>query len=85
MGEYTVATVAFETHVDRGFAVKASYLKEPNQADALVELFKDGQLHRQFFFPAYKIWNIAAHLSDIVDSELGGNEDGYGIAASHGF
>jgi hypothetical protein len=76
--------LAFESRVDRGFSVKASYLKEP-KGDALVEIFRDGEPLRWFLFPAYKIWNIAAHFSDIVDSELAGNKVGYGMAAWTGF
>jgi len=28
---------------------------------------KDEKPFREFLFPAYKIWNIAAHIRDIVD------------------
>lgn len=69
---------------DRGYTVKASYLKEPHNADALVEVFKDGQAVRQFLWPAYKIWNIAAHFKDIVDGEIAGNDSGYGMAGWDG-
>ena len=41
---------------------------------------------RSFIFPAYKIYNIAAHFSDVVDGELSKNDKdrGYTIAASNG-
>ncbi len=81
-----IEKIAFESEKpDRGYTVKASYLKEPNKADALVEIFKEGELVRKFTFPAYKIWNIAAHFSDIVDSEIEKNTNGYEQAASTGF
>jgi len=49
-----------------------------------VEIFKDGQPHRSFTFPAYKIWNIAAHFRDIVDGEIEKSTSGYDMAASDG-
>lgn len=57
---------------DRDFNVKAWYLKdtEESKGDALIEVKYKDKLIRQFLFPAYKIWNIAAHFSDIVDGEL---------------
>lgn len=77
--------IAFESKKpDRGFTVKAWYLKKPNDGDALIEIYKDEKLVREFNFPAYKIWNIAAHFSDIVDGELENNANGYKIAGSNG-
>ena len=73
---------------DRGFNVKAWYLEntETSKGDALIEIKYTDVLIRQFLFPSYKIWNIAAHFSDIVDGELSKNdkERGYKIAASNG-
>lgn len=69
---------------DRGFTCIGSYLKQP-EGDALIEIFRDGEKLRWFLFPAYKIWNIAAHFSDIVDSELRGDKVGYDMAAWTGF
>jgi hypothetical protein len=62
---------------DRGFNVKAWYLKdsEESKGDALVEIRRDGELLRQFLFPAYKIYNISAHFGDIVDGELQENHE----------
>lgn len=82
--EIIIEKVAFETPVDRGFSAKASYLVHP-KGDALIEIFLDGEKLRWFLFPAYKIWNIAAHFSDIVDSEIAGNKIGYDMAAWTGF
>lgn len=71
---------------DRGYNVKAWYLKdtETEKGDALIEIRKDEKLLRSFIFPSYKIFNIAAHFSDIVNSEEEKNIIGYKIAASDG-
>lgn len=73
---------------DRGFDVKAWYLKdvETSKGDALIEVRYNDKAIRSFVMPAYKIWNIAAHFSDIVDGELSKNdkERGYEIALSTG-
>lgn len=74
---------------DRGFNAKAWYLvnTEESKGDALIEIKYDDVVVRQFIFPAYKIWNIVAHFSDIVDGELSKDDKarGYAIAASTGF
>lgn len=69
---------------DRGFTMKAQYLIEPS-GDALIEIMKFGEPYRRFLYPAYKIWNLAAHFSDIVDSEIAGNYHGYDLAGWTGF
>jgi hypothetical protein len=75
----------FERKEDyKGYNVKAWYLKEPNDGLALIEIFKDGNLLRGFKFPAYKIYNIAAHFEDIVESEIEQNTKGYEEAAWDG-
>lgn len=86
MSEPAVDKVAFEGPPggDRGFTVRASYLIPPNDGDALIEILKDGKLHRRFIFPAYKIYNIAAHFKDIVDGELEQSASGYKMAAWDG-
>lgn len=79
-----IESLAFESKApDRGYTVKASYLKEP-KGDALIEIFKDGAPLRSFLFPAYKVWNIAAHFSDIVDGEIEQSAHGYEMAAWNG-
>lgn len=80
---YEIDQLAFETHPDRGYTCKASYLKSP-KGDALIEIFKDGQPLRAFLFPAYKIWNISAHFTDIVDGEIQESARGYEMAAWDG-
>lgn len=69
---------------ERGFTIKAFYLEEP-AGDALVELYRDGQPYRRMLYPAYKVWNLAAHFSDIVDSEISGDFAGYSLAGWTGF
>jgi hypothetical protein len=83
MVEHEVESVAFERKTDyRGYSVKAFYLKDSQ--DALVEITKGGKSHRSFLFPAYKIWNIAAHFEDIVDGEEAGHDGGYRMASWNG-
>lgn len=54
--------------------------------NTLIEVRYNGELIREFLFPSYKIWNIAAHFSDIIDGELSKDNAsrGYRIAASTG-
>jgi len=66
---------------DRGYSIRASYLKAPRDSDALIEVMKDGAIVRQFLFPAYKIYNLQAHFSDIVDGEIHNSTWGYEMAA----
>ena len=74
--------------MDRGFRVRAWYFNEKGKftkTDALVKITKDGRLCRRFKWPAYKIFNIAAHFEDIVDGKLGETNSklsGYNIAGS---
>lgn len=84
--QYEVESVAFEgpKAPDRGYTIRASYLKEPHAANALIEIFKDGQLARRFLFPAYKIYNLSAHFGDIVDGEIEQSAKGYEMAAWDG-
>ena len=65
---------------DRGYSATAWYVEDiaESKGDAVIEIRgPDAQVVREFLFPAYKIWNIAAHFKDIVDSELAKNTDGY--------
>ena len=83
---YEADKVAFENldKPDRGYAVRATYTKPPHNGDALIEIFRHGEVLRRFLFPAYKIYNIAAHFTDIVDGELENNPSGYRMAAWDG-
>lgn len=68
----------------RGYNIKAWYLPQSNNGDARIELLKDGAVIRTFNYPAYKIWNLAAHFEDIVDGEIQGDDSGYRTAGSDG-
>jgi len=83
---YEIEKIAFEgpKEPDRGYTVRASYLKAPNDGDALIEVMLEGIPVRTFLFPAYKIWNIAAHFKDIVDGEIKNSPRGYNMAAWNG-
>lgn len=81
-----VESIAFEgpKTPDRGYTIRASYLKEPHKADALIEVMKEGEVIRKFLFPAYKIYNLSAHFKDIVDGEIENSAKGYEMAAWDG-
>jgi len=69
---------------DRGFRVRAWY-SDDDSGNASVEVRKKGKFFRKFKWPAYKIFNIAAHFEDIVDGELEKTTNklsGYEIAGS---
>ncbi len=79
-----IEKVAFESkEPKRGYKFKATYLKEP-KGEALIEITKDGKLVKDFLFPAYKIWNIAAHDDNIIDGLEKESEEGLCIAGSDG-
>ena len=74
--------LAYETKPYKEFVAKAWYLKEGG--DALIHILHKGKMVREFLFPAYKIWNIGAHLQDIAESEINNDDRGYQIAAFTG-
>lgn len=76
--------LAFEQK-DRNFKIKVWYLEEPNDGNALVQLFYGRKMIRKMLYPGYKIWNLSAHFSDIVDGELENSDRGYQIAGATGF
>ncbi len=80
MDEIVKEDVAFE-HEWKGYHFKATYLTEP-KGDALIEITKDDELIKEFLFPAYKIWNIAAHADDIVMGLEQQNDSGLYVAGS---
>lgn len=67
---------------DRGFRVRAWYLEDvpESKGDALIWIEREGVLLREFEYPAYRIWNIAAHFCDIVDGENDNHDGGYRAA-----
>ncbi len=52
--------------------------------DGRVVVTRDGEFLKEFTYPAYKIFNIAAHWQDIIEGELQGSDIGYRIAGSDG-
>lgn len=83
---HEIESIAFEGPITpyRGHKIRASNLKPPRQADAFVELLRDGEVVRSFYWPAYKVYNLQAHFKEIVDSELAGTDAGYRQAAWNG-
>lgn len=67
-----------------GYNIEAWYLKQPNGGNALIYIFKDGKVLREFLFPAYKIYNLQAHFEDIVEGEKRNSASGYEAAAWNG-
>lgn len=63
------AELAFEKS-DRGFTVRCWYGATPGD-DARVEITRGDEVIRTYAYPSYRIWNIAAHFSDIVDGLIG--------------
>lgn len=68
----------FRTHPDRGYFAEAWSNGDSNPS-ATVRILRSiplaagpevSQIVREFYFPAYRVFNIAAHLSEIVDSEI---------------
>lgn len=53
----------------KNFSVIAYYLEDENP-NALIVVKKDNKIYKKFEYPAYRIWNIAAHFSEMVENEL---------------
>lgn len=68
---------------ERGYHFTAWYLVEP-KGEALVEISKDGEVVKSFLWPAYKIWNIAAHSHDIINGLEEKSDSGLRVAGSDG-
>jgi hypothetical protein len=51
----------------RDWNVKAFYRGEKDQ-NADIVITRSGQPFREYEYPAYRIWNIAAHFSDMVEN-----------------
>ena len=59
--------LAFTTPEYRGFVLSAYY---NDTANAHIEIVRDGKPWRTYQYPAYRIWNLSAHFTDMVDSTL---------------
>lgn len=42
------------------------HAEKADKGNALITISRDGEELRRFLWPAYKVWNIAAHASDIA-------------------
>jgi len=82
MENIQIEKIAYEGD-KHGYHFKASYLIEP-KGEALIEISKDGKMVREFLFPAYKIWNIAAHAHDIAEGLDRESDSGLYTAGSDG-
>lgn len=82
MGQKVVVEkLAFESHEINGHKISAWYLTEPS-GDCLVKITKGENIIREFLYPAYKVWNLAAHADEIIEGEIEKNMDGYRCAGS---
>ena len=63
---------------------KATYLLEP-KGNSLIQISKDGKPVREFLFPSYKIYNISAHASGIVEDLKKDSDEAIYHAGSTGF
>ena len=61
--------IAFKVE-HKGFIATALYDSDAKAQDAHIVVTRDGTLYAEFDYPAYRIWNIAAHFTDMVDVEL---------------
>ena len=82
MENIIIDKVAFEGDV-RGYHLKVTYFKEP-KGEALVQIIKGNKMVKEFLFPAYKVFNIAAHADDIIDGLEQESDSGLFIAGSTG-
>lgn len=71
---------AFETDPIDGWTIRAHYTDDPGEA--MIEILRDGEVRKAYSYPAYKIWNLAAHADEIIASEIAGDQDGYVVAGS---
>ena len=62
-----------------GYHFVATYLHAP-KGEALIEISKEGTLIKSMLWPAYKVWNVAAHADDIA-ADI---EEGLSLAGSDG-
>lgn len=83
MSEPVIDKITFESPDIKGYRISAWYLLHP-KSDCLVRVTKGEEIVREFLYPAYKVWNLAAHAEEIIDSEIEKNQQGYLCAGSDG-
>lgn len=67
-----------------GYNIHCWRLKSNPHKDVLIEVTKDGNIIREFLYPAYKQYNLQAHFEDIVEGEKRNSADGYEAASWNG-
>lgn len=50
---------------EKNYRMEGFYLEQGN-LNALIKVYKDDELFKEFEVPAYKIYNYPAHFSDMV-------------------
>lgn len=80
--KFVIDKVAYNENIS-DYRFKATFLHEP-PGDALIEIFKNDVLVREFLFPSYKVWNIPAHAHDIIEGLDMGNDSGLFVAGNDG-
>lgn len=81
--EIVLGEVAFDETVGE-YRFTATYLEEPNKGEALIQIWKGDDKVREFRFPSYKIWNIMAHHTDIIEGLEKDSDEGLKVAGSTG-
>ena len=61
-------TIAYDEHW-LGWRAVAFYREGP---DARIVIARGDKLIREFYYPAYRIWKIVAHLPDMVNEHESG-------------
>jgi len=67
-----------------GYNIHCWRLKTNPHSDVFIEVTKDGNIIREFFYPAYKQYNLQAHFEDIVAGEKQNSISGYQAASWNG-
>lgn len=67
----------------KGYRITATHLDEP-KGEASIEIEKDGTSLKTFQWPSYKIWNIPAHIDNIIEGLERESDSGLRIAGSDG-
>lgn len=67
-GDLYFATPAYEGHV-----ITARKAADPGDADVVIE--RNGEVVRHFVYPAYKVRNLAAHYTEVIDGEIAAGTD----------
>ena len=82
MAEVIKGEVAFDETIVQAcgdYRFKATYLEEP-KGESLIEIWRNGEPVKEFRWPSYKIWNILAHSTDIIEGlEKRTDDEGSGL------